>query len=85
MFVNATSYGCSCSCCAGCACALNYLGTLTVPTCASTTCADACRATYTACSTGITQATCKAKNIFNFYSSFILIILTFIFILLNRN
>ncbi len=79
--VNSYSYGCSCSCCTGTGCSLTYLGTVTVRTCASTACLDACKAAYTPCSIGLSNVVCGTKNIFNFYSSSIIIILTFIFIL----
>ncbi len=78
MIVNVNSYGCSCSCCAGIGCSLNYLGTVTVRTCASTACLDACKAAYTPCSIGLSNVICEATNIFNFYSSLILIIFNFI-------
>jgi hypothetical protein len=81
---NVNSYGCSCSCCTGSGCSLAYLGTVTVVSCASTTCSDACKATYTPCLSGSSSAVCEATNLFNFYSSLLLIISTFIFILFNK-
>jgi hypothetical protein len=84
MNVNVHSYGCACSCCTGPGCSLTYLGTVSVITCASTACSDACKAMYTACSIGLSNAVCEATNIFHFYSNLFLIISTFIFILFNQ-
>lgn len=83
-FVNVNSYGCSCSCCQGSGCSLIYLGTVSVITCASTTCSDACKATYTPCLSGSSSAVCGATNIFNLYTSLFLILFTFIFIRFNK-
>ncbi len=79
IIVNVNSYGCSCSCCTGTGCSLSYLGTVTIRTCASTACLDACKAAYTPCSIGLSNVICEATNIFNFYSNMILIISAFIF------
>ncbi|CAF3636819.1 unnamed protein product, partial [Rotaria sp. Silwood2] len=78
---NVNSYGCSCSCCTGSGCSLVYLGTLSVPTCASTTCTDACKAYYTTCLIGSSSVFCSATHIFKFYTISFLIISTLIFTL----
>ncbi|CAF1411651.1 unnamed protein product [Adineta steineri] len=82
LIINVNSYGCRCSCCAGSGCSLLYLGTLSVPTCASTTCVDACKASYTTCLVGLSNTVCAATNIFRFYTISLLIISTFTFILI---
>ncbi|CAF1432531.1 unnamed protein product [Rotaria magnacalcarata] len=79
------SYGCDCSCCTGSGCSLSYLGTISVSTCASTTCTDACKSKYSTCSTGSSSAVCSATNIFQFYSTSFIIISTIIFILVFKN
>jgi hypothetical protein len=76
LIVNVNSYGCSCSCCTGSGCSLTYLGTLKVPTCASTTCTDACKASYTTCLIGSSSTICAATNIYKFYTILFLIIST---------
>ena len=85
MIDDINSYGCTCSCCTGSGCSLSYLGTVTVTTCGSTTCATACQTTYSTCSIGSIYAVCEATNIFNFYSNLILILSTFIFIFMYKN
>jgi hypothetical protein len=85
MIVHINSYGCSCSCCAGLGCSLVYLGSVSVRTCASTACSDACKAAYTPCAIGLSNVVCEATNIFNLYSSLILISFTFIFIVFAEN
>ena len=84
MIINAHSFRCSCSCCAGLGCSFGHLGTVSVRSCASTTCLDACKAAYTPCAVGLTNVVCLATNVFHFYSNLILILLTCIFILFNK-
>ncbi|CAF3576925.1 unnamed protein product [Adineta steineri] len=80
--IHVNSYGCSCSCCTGSGCSLVYLGGINVHTCASTTCFDTCKASYTTCSIGSVNAVCSATNIFKFYKTSSLIVFTLIIILI---
>ncbi|UJR11786.1 hypothetical protein I4U23_015966 [Adineta vaga] len=86
LIANINSYGCDCSCCSGSGCSLVYLGTIKVPTCASTTCTDACKASYTTCLIGSSSAVCSGRIIFQFYTNLFLITSTFFFIMMfNRS
>jgi hypothetical protein len=84
MIAGVYSYGCSCSCCTGTGCSVAYLGTVSVSTCASTTCSDACKANYTACLTGSNSAVCSATNMFQFHMILFLIISTMTFVLFAK-
>ncbi|CAF1575502.1 unnamed protein product [Rotaria sp. Silwood1] len=78
---NVNCYGCDCSCCTGCGCSLVYQGTISVSTCASTICTDACKSKYSTCLLGSSSAVCSARSFFQFYSILFLIISTIILIL----
>lgn len=76
LFVGINGYGCRCSCCTGSGCSLTYLGSISVTTCASTSCVDACKAMYTSCSIGSINAVCNANQFYRFYSILCLICLS---------
>ncbi|CAF4023862.1 unnamed protein product, partial [Rotaria sordida] len=56
---NVNCYSCDCSCCTGSGCSLVYQGTISVSTCASTICTDACKSKYTTCASGSSSAVCS--------------------------
>ncbi|CAF4260648.1 unnamed protein product [Rotaria sordida] len=81
---NVNCYSCDCSCCIGCGCSLVYQGTISVLTCASTTCTDACKSKYSTCLLGSSSAVCSARSFFQFYSILFLIISTNIFSVISQ-